>query len=289
MLTKLEALPSLGQSLLALRERVMSPAAQIAVLFFLGCTVSPRVIAQGGINFDQSSRTSWPRKTRPTERIKGTMKAVGEGEPGALVALIDEFEREHLFSPSNPSHVALRSFAFVAAGRNAEARAAAARAEALMPVKFGVLVDQNACILLARTYFALGLGVEEVRIWRRALDDFPRESERMNSLAWALATNPRKDARNGTEAVELSQKALLRVSRDQVCSTLDTLAAALAECGRWHEAVQHQEKATVMSRREVKDATIRRGYEERLASYRAHKPWREVRSVREQCRRWGAD
>lgn len=61
-----------------------------------------------------------------------------------------------------------------------------------------------------------------------------------NNLAWLLATAPEPELRDGVRAVELSEQV---VASGGSASALDTMAAALAEAGRYHDAVAVAEQA----------------------------------------------
>ncbi len=61
-----------------------------------------------------------------------------------------------------------------------------------------------------------------------------------NNLAWLMATSPEDGLRNGEAAVALAQRV---VASGASASTLDTLAAALAEAGRFEDAVAAADKA----------------------------------------------
>ncbi|HOC56173.1 MAG TPA: tetratricopeptide repeat protein [Verrucomicrobiota bacterium] len=94
----------------------------------------------------------------------------------------------------------------------------------------------------------------------------------LNDLAWFLATNPKPELRDGAEAVRLAESArdLSGGNEARVWGTLD---AAYAEAGRFAEALAAAAKA-----RELALATgqtdIARQAEERIALYRAAKPYR---------------
>ena len=94
----------------------------------------------------------------------------------------------------------------------------------------------------------------------------------LNDLAWFLATNPKPELRDGAEAVRLAERArdLSGGNEARVWGTLD---AAYAEAGRFAEALAAAAKA-----RELALATgqtdIARQAEERIALYRAAKPYR---------------
>jgi tetratricopeptide (TPR) repeat protein len=63
--------------------------------------------------------------------------------------------------------------------------------------------------------------------------DFP---DALNALAWIIATDPRPELRNGSQAVELARRACDLTAHQQPAMLL-TLAAAYAETGRWSEAL----------------------------------------------------
>src|SRR5262249_37764689 len=70
-----------------------------------------------------------------------------------------------------------------------------------------------------------------------AAERAPDDPATNNYIAWLLATSPEDDLRDGPRAVELA----LRVCQGtgfESAAFLDTLAAALAECGRFDEAVE---------------------------------------------------
>ncbi|MFH1057905.1 MAG: hypothetical protein V1797_04375 [Pseudomonadota bacterium] len=114
----------------------------------------------------------------------------------------------------------------------------------------------------AETYAFLNAGVAR----------HPDDAMACNNLAWCLATSSEAQYRDSSRAVELARKAvdLRRDSR-----TVDTLAAACAEAGNFAEAVRIQEEAIKLAGPDNKQI---RGYHERLAAYRAGRPWRVTRN-----------
>jgi Flp pilus assembly protein TadD len=92
-----------------------------------------------------------------------------------------------------------------------------------------------------------------------------------NNLAWILATSHDAKVRNGAEAVEWAQRAC-QAEGYRNPSMLDTLAAALAEAGRFDEAIKMAERQIEMSR--GNDELIEAA-RERIKLYRAGKPYRE--------------
>jgi len=93
--------------------------------------------------------------------------------------------------------------------------------------------------------YAAGRGVakdlaEAVKWVRKAGEQ--RDSEALNQAAWALATSPVPELRDGTNAVKLAEKAVAATSRT-IPNYLDTLAAAYAETGQFDKAVEIQKEA----------------------------------------------
>jgi cytochrome c-type biogenesis protein CcmH/NrfG len=107
--------------------------------------------------------------------------------------------------------------------------------------------------------------------YREAVRLRPEAHPYLNDLAWALATAPQDDLRNGPEAVELAEAAC-RLS-PQEPRYLGTLDAALAEAGRFPEAIAAAEKARALAEAQNQpDIASQAGL--RLALYREGKPYR---------------
>jgi len=105
----------------------------------------------------------------------------------------------------------------------------------------------------------------------KAIEIDPKNGLAYNNLAWVMATCPEDRYRDGTRAVELAEKAW---KMKKTFASLDTLAAAYAEAGRFQEAIKTQERAIrkLKQEGEIKDLPV---FEEHLSSYKAGKPWRE--------------
>lgn len=96
-----------------------------------------------------------------------------------------------------------------------------------------------------------------------------------NNLAWLLSTCPNASYRDGIRAVRLAQRAL-ELSPD--VSSMDTLAAAYAEAGRFDDAVETMERLLLLLYQ--RDPESLKSYRKHLASYKSEKPWREEWSGR---------
>jgi len=106
----------------------------------------------------------------------------------------------------------------------------------------------------ARTHYNLGIAfsqngkmAEAISQYQKVLQLEPFNPEAQNNLAWLLATCPQASLRNGAQAVELARQANeLTGGRNSII--LHTLAAALAETGRFGDAVQSAQKAMALAR-----------------------------------------
>lgn len=93
---------------------------------------------------------------------------------------------------------------------------------------------------------------------RAGLAALPESAELANNLAWLLATCPDARVRDGAEAVRWAQQAVGATGRGNA-SILGTLAAALAEAGRFGEAISTAQEAARRA-----DASHERSLAERL-------------------------
>jgi protein O-mannosyl-transferase len=88
---------------------------------------------------------------------------------------------------------------------------------------------------------------EAILHYREALKSNPDWPDVLNSLAWLLATDASATNRNGNDAVSLAAKAS-SLSGHKNSRYLGTLAAALAEVGRFNEAIEACDKAENLAR-----------------------------------------
>jgi len=112
---------------------------------------------------------------------------------------------------------------------------------------------------LARAFLQNGSAGEAIAQYQLALQIDPADIEVQNNLAWLLATSPTAALRNGEKAVQLARQANeLAGGRNPII--LGTLAAALAEAGRFDEARESAQKAIELAR-----AMGRKNWVERLS------------------------
>jgi hypothetical protein len=93
----------------------------------------------------------------------------------------------------------------------------------------------------------------------------------MNNLSWLLSTHPDERIRNGQEALRLASTAY-NATRRRVPLSLDTLAAALAEAGRFEDAAKTQ-AAAIAAAEQIGDPNLAEQFRNR--PYAQGKPHRE--------------
>jgi hypothetical protein len=97
--------------------------------------------------------------------------------------------------------------------------------------------------------------------------------ELLNNRAWQLATSSDPKSRDGTLAVQLAQRAC-ELTRFETTIYIGTLAAALAEAGRFDDAVATAQKACLIAAKNGETNLLRRN-EELMEQYRQHRAVRE--------------
>jgi len=154
-------------------------------------------------------------------------------------------------------------------------------AHVLKGLKDRAIADCNEAVRLApgdpETYFDRGNAYRRLGQLDRAIADYdnavrlrPDHALALGSQAWLLATAKDARLRDGERAVSLAERAL---ALEDAWGRRSTLAAALAEAGRFEDAVREQQ-AAIEGLREaggegLDDLTLR------LDLYRAGKPYRE--------------
>jgi tetratricopeptide (TPR) repeat protein len=112
---------------------------------------------------------------------------------------------------------------------------------------------------------------------RESLRSRPDDVALLNEIAWTLATNPNASMRDGTEAIELAQRAV-KLSDGREPAVLGTLAAAYAEAGRFAEAVQTAEKALELATSQD-NAALADALRPRIKLYQSNSPYHELQRL----------
>lgn len=164
-----------------------------------------------------------------------------------------------------------------AAGTLADLYVQQRRAKEALPL-LDELLRQQPDNLIARhnraiAAFELGQFAEARRIYEEVLARDAAQIGSLNNLAWLLATCPDEKVRDGSKALELIQNALRQVGgRHAVLER--TQAAALAECGRFTEAVSIADAAFQLAAQSGSKA-LADSLRDQITLYRSQKPVRE--------------
>jgi serine/threonine-protein kinase len=95
-----------------------------------------------------------------------------------------------------------------------------------------------------------------------------------NALAYALATSPRDELRDGPRAVRLAE-AVVADSEGRHPDYIDTLAAACAETGAFDRAIAEQRRAIAMLEGHDVPDGVAESFQRHLAAFEAGEPVRE--------------
>jgi Flp pilus assembly protein TadD len=147
----------------------------------------------------------------------------------------------------------------------ARARGFLARAVAADPDRGDVRRDL-AIVLMRMDHYPAALALLEQGVDREVVP-----GDLHNMLAWLLATLPDAALRNGVRALGLAE-AVRAADPAPVPNHLGTLAAALAEAGRFEEAAETLGQG-VAAALAAGDGPWVGAARERLAAYQAGRPW----------------
>jgi len=125
----------------------------------------------------------------------------------------------------------------------------------------------------ARTFLKLRDVADAFAQFTEAARLRPEWPEPLNAHAWVLATSTDDKTRNGPEAVKLAEKAV-DLSSHQQAFTLNTLAAAYAEVGRFDDAIKTANQALELAAHS-NQTNLTGKIQHALTLYQAHTPFRE--------------
>jgi tetratricopeptide (TPR) repeat protein len=126
------------------------------------------------------------------------------------------------------------------------------------------------CTMEANTFYQRRAQVAAAMLYRRSLE-LRFDPATANNYVWVLATSTNDKLRNGPEALRIAEQL---APKYQDHTFLNAYAAALAECGRYADAVTVATRA-LEGAQATKDANLVALANARLEKYRAGQPWRE--------------
>ncbi len=217
------------------------------------------------------------REAKLRKAIAGTPSARLHGELGTLLLdarrsgeAVAQFEEAVRLDPASARLRTGLGRALAANGRIEDACAQFTKALELAPE------DAEAQAGLGAALYARGRFAEGLRRLRLAVELAPNGRAALREAAWALATCPDPQLRNGAEAVALAVRAF-QLSGGKDAAVLDTLAAAYAEKGQFSEALWNAHRALALAEQDNQQslAAAIRG---RIALYEAEQPFRDARA-----------
>ena len=128
---------------------------------------------------------------------------------------------------------------------------------------------------LGNAFYLKGRTAEALAHWRKVLAAEPNDLRVLNQAAWVLATNSEASFRNGTEAVELAERAV-RVSGGRQPRILATLAASYAEAGQFSRAAETARQALALATQQ-NNVQLAEGLNAMIELYQVNTPFREKR------------
>lgn len=226
-------------------------------------TYNRNKVWQNDISLRRDTVAKSPRKARPHYGLGVALAAQGHLEEAII----------HFNSALSidPNYVAARNSLGSAFARQGKVKKAIEQYNKVLEKNPGYA---GAHYNLGKVQASLGNIEDAIFSFRKALAINPGMPQVLYNLAWILATAENKNFRNSREAVALAEK-LLRISGDQQPLSLDTLAAAYAEAGRFEAAVSTAKKALALA-----DAygmeELASGLRKRLKLYKNGLPFRQL-------------
>jgi Tfp pilus assembly protein PilF len=186
---------------------------------------------------------------------------------GKLTEAIREFQTALRLKPDSAEARYNLGVALASRGSISEAMQEFAAARQINPDH--VQAHYNLGALLA----SQGRTSEAIVEYRQALRLKPNWPLPLSRLAWTLATCRDANIRNGGEAVQLGER-LGQATGYQQAESLDILAAAYAEAGRFSDAIRSAEQALALANT-ARQTNLAPRIRERLDLYQAGHPYHE--------------
>ncbi len=223
-------------------------------------------LAQGGRRTEAAEHLERAADLAPQNLRWRLQRAQMWAASGNTAGAIDELRQIVALDPGMIEAQRPLAALLVGSGRAEEAAAQLQALVALTPD------DLQARFNLGLMLFQTGRYTEARTVLDETMGRFPGDIATRHLLARLLATSPDDAARDGARAIELAQSV---VDEQPALDHLETLAMALAEAGRFDDAVAWQERALERERAEAGGNSPQRL--DRLALYQARQPLRAPR------------
>jgi len=192
--------------------------------------------------------------------------AIALSQSGKVDQAIPHFQKAAQLAPGDPVIQTNLGAALVDRGRPDEAIPYLEQAVQAAPE------SPDAHYHLGVAYAQKNRTANAVGEWRKCIDLDANYVPGLYRVAEVLSSNPNPSLRNGSEAVDLAERAS-RLTGGQQPTILDTLAAAYAESGRFPEAIDTARRALDIASRQ-NDRELAAGLKTRIALYEAKTPFR---------------
>jgi len=239
-------------------EKIELPAAE----FFRIFDYAAELAAKGQ---DEAAIAEWKKalEINPDDPMANNNLGAHLLKRGQLDEALPYFEKAANFKPDYADAQNNLGIVLLQRGRLGEAIEHLEKAEEINPRNTQTYYN------LGAAFYLQGKVTKALAEWRAGLHLDPEDLPLLSQAAWVLATNPQASIRNGSEAVELAARAV-KLSGAKDPATLDTLAAAYAEAGRFPEAVQTARQALALATEPL--ANELKG---RIALYESNQPFRD--------------
>jgi hypothetical protein len=117
---------------------------------------------------------------------------------------------------------------------------------------------------------------DQFQILAEGAERCPDSPLHLINYAWALATVPVDELRDGTKALELAKRSISMIGGQPGPGPLDTLAAAYAETGDFAQAVRYERTVLkTLQEQNLPDSSLA-PYREHLEAFEAGRPIRDL-------------
>lgn len=252
-----EALMAAERALVSTPQSVNAAGLRIAALRALGRMEEAHAYAEQARNRPDASMTA---------RLEPALQAAAQGNHATAAALAGEVAAQF---PDDPQATHNAAYWSLEAGQVDTAIELCRRA---LRIRFA---NPALHFLLAKGLATQVRDAESLRHLRLAVHFKPEWAMALNDLAWALATHPAAEFRNGGEAVTHAERAC-ELTRYQQPQLIGTLAAAYAEAGRFADATRTATNA-IQAAESIGSSSLVEKNNALLQLYREGKPYHEAR------------